>query len=348
MSTSMVSKVFIKVLPSPIFCSGSPTSWKPFTVKAEDQINVFPMLASGGPGRSQHPWVNVEEALKLIPTAGGNLNGLPPKRIFQVLTIEPTKDKKLRLIPIDAKIDDPLDVYPSDTIIYEILGKMSAQKYLNEFFLNLRRYTRQVWIGRFASYTDLTTSVAFELDDGRKGHGAVYSFESLTVGYHKTVRLCTEEIWREAWKNSMAPIEELGVDIVHPAHHALLSDHDQEFFIQVGITIERLKYLLWDHLRDVKKCTNRMHRAALNDTSKPQRYFSEILDSVCERSLLRENLKAHTSVKMLWIARGLIAHGKQLIPELSARDKMADLENIYALALFVDSIRGKKYPTLIY
>lgn len=131
--------------------------------------------------------------------------------------------------------------------------------------------------------------------------------------------------------------------MVHSVHHALLSGQEQQIYLQAGMTIERMKYALWDYLKETKKCALPQHRAATNDTKKPQRYFSECLEEVCGRSLLKENPQANTTVKRLWIARGLVAHGKESSPQLASPDLVEDTKKLYELARFVDNIRGKQY-----
>lgn len=200
----MTSRVFIHVLPSPVLCSGNPTKWESFDVEFKDKIRVYPAFASEGPGRPLHPTVNVLEALKRIPSNGGNLNGLPPKRNVPYLSVEPTNESKITLIPVDAKSDDELTIYPADTVAYEIFEKKDARIHYEEAMCNLRRFTRQVWIGRAATYTNPTTSCAFEFTEKRKGHSAVFTIGPISLGY-KSIRLCTEEIWREAWRLAMAP-----------------------------------------------------------------------------------------------------------------------------------------------
>lgn len=135
--------------------------------------------------------------------------------------------------------------------------------------------------------------------------------------------------------------------MVHPAHHARLIDNEHQFYLQAGITIERLKYLLWDHLKYSKTCNAAQHRAALNDTKKPHRYFSECLTEISNRSLFDEHRSAYATVKRLWIARGIIAHGKELPKELGSSDLTSDVESLYTLAKFVDSIRGVEASHLV-
>jgi hypothetical protein len=157
---------------------------------------VYPAFSSGGPGRPQHPPVNVNQALKRIPTNGGNLKGMSPKRVLPRLSSEPGRENNMLMFDINSEDDRHFDVFPAETLTHEIFGELDARIYYTEALRNLMRFTRQVWIGSAAPYIDAATSCHFELTDERKAHGLGFSLQ-IHVGF-KSIRLCTEDIWRRS------------------------------------------------------------------------------------------------------------------------------------------------------
>ena len=150
----MASRIFIDVMPSPLLCAGNPTRWDAFELIGSDTVRVYSIFASGGPGRSQHPWVDVENSIKSVPANGGEIKYFSAHRSVPYLTIEPTLESKPYWISADADQDAELEIYPADTILYEIENKNDARVYYEEFIRNIRRYTRQVWVGKSSTYTD--------------------------------------------------------------------------------------------------------------------------------------------------------------------------------------------------
>lgn len=343
----MASRVLISVLPSPILASGNPESWQPFEINHTDRIAVYPPIASEGPGRSQHPAINFDKLFQIIPTNGGHVQGMPPSRLLPGLNVESSDTNSFTLIQHDAPCDEDHATYPFDTVTYEIFGKNDGKAYFEGAMRNLRRFTRQAWIREAAAYLDSPSTAGIDLDDARTAYGQiVYGFGLAPTAY-QSIRLCTEELWREAWRLAVESSEDLGVDLINRVHDALLTHSLEEFCLQAGLAIERLKYLLWDHLKASGDCGKPEHRAALNDTKEPNRYFSEVLAETCGRSLLEEHPEANVSVKKLWIARGRVAHGKELNEPWDMAPRLEHLCNLYTLARFVDSVRGKPWPSQV-
>ena len=175
--------------------------------------------------------------------------------------------------------------------------------YQRRFITHLRRATRQVWVGRSASYIDPPVTLNLKLNDDRlPSEQPVYAMGPFTTATSGTL-VCTEEIWKEAWRKSMEKPFLHTDDIVHEAHHSMLSNQGSRYYY-AGVAIEQIKYKLWDALLDMKKCSRSQHRNAIKTTSKPQRFFAEELDAVVGCSLMKAERNTYETVKQIWVSLG--------------------------------------------
>jgi hypothetical protein len=173
----------------------------------------------------------------------------------------------------------------------------------------LRRLSRQYWIGQIPNYFDSYRKITIRLNRDYESIEEPVLGGKFRTSSSRTIPI-DQTIWEKAWSGTVD--DQLDwLDYALDAEHYVASNEISKSIIQMGLALESLKYRLWQQLADFGLCTSSALKDAFNNTSKPQRYFSEALKELTGHSVQEKDVETYCLISEIWIARGIIAHGKQ-------------------------------------
>lgn len=206
---------------------------------------------------------------------------------------------------------------------------------------NLRRLSGQFWIEHPAIYFEGFRRVQYKVESGKLDHG-IWATSTFYSG-NLQMQVIDFAKWKSAWLSAKKEYNSDYADSLLLAEHQVAGAFLFDAVMSCALAIERSKYALWEKFLYAGKCSPSQEKAARNDTSRPQRYFSELLpEGISLPRISREELE---SISKVWIARGLIAHGKEkdlpkiLGTNLDNQIVTAWISNLWKLGNEIDYIR---------
>lgn len=173
-----------------------------------------------------------------------------------------------------------------------------------------RRLTRQYWIGFFPTYFESFLRTAFKVGEDYQLQDEPFTHAQFTSSDPSTL-LLDEELWEQSWNNLIDEPFPSSLDHLLDGRHLAATGEKYKSILSLATSIERTKYTIWEHLFRRGLCDRNDHKNAMNDTSKPERYFSELLEKRVGRNLAKENSDLSLLIETIWIIRGKIAHGRE-------------------------------------
>jgi len=171
----------------------------------------------------------------------------------------------------------------------------------------LRRSSAQFWIEHPAIYFEGLLRNQFKIKDGSNLEWAA----ARSTVYSGTLRMRVLDLdkWKSSWSRARLEYDTDAFDNLLLADHQKAAGFLNEAVVSCALAVERTKYALWEKLLKRNIATKAQERAARNDTQKPERYFGELLPN--EVGGVRPTKAQLESIAKIWVARGLIAHGKE-------------------------------------
>lgn len=172
---------------------------------------------------------------------------------------------------------------------------------------NLRRASGQFWIEHPAIYFEGVKKAQYQVLSGKLDHG-VWACSTVFSG---TKRMCVIDAqkWRNSWSSAKEEYDTDAFDNLLTAEHQNAGGFLFEATVSCALAIEKSKYNLWSKLLSMGLCSRPEERSARNDTQKPERYFRDLLPNSSSAPIFSE--ETLDTVSEVWIARGLVAHGKE-------------------------------------
>ncbi|MFC0339956.1 hypothetical protein [Paracoccus niistensis] len=336
--------------PFKIFCHRSVSGWESISKRFNDvTITSSPPFTSDLPTKRACPSFEFGKSpalakrgistdrrdlgLVILPTFQFDENG----NTSAVLTFTENPDlSDVEALPCNAvQIDIEADTEEKASTI--------ADRIHRTWLRQMRRLTKQYWIGFFPSYFEGNLRTQFEVDQNYDLKGEPYTHNHMTLP-NKEVIAATEDVWRESWNNLRDEPFPSSLDHLLDGHHFAAADEQYRAIISLATCIERSKYSIWQHLHTVGVCGRNDYKNAMNDTKKPERYFSELLEVRTGRSLFDEFPELENIIRTIWIVRGKVAHGlEDDIPQkdrwLVEKDRLLGSANaLFEMLRFEDSI----------
>ncbi|UZD91570.1 hypothetical protein [Cognatishimia activa] len=276
--------------------------WKPFSRKINGiKVSIFPPFLSGTTGRL---------------TADFDINASPAFKIRNVkIPQENLAVPSFRTLPLC--FENPATKQPdqSETNSFQIEIETNSENKADRIrdwliptaIRNLRRTTGQFWIGHPAIYFEGSLRAHYEVLN-KKLNPNIHACSSIHSG-NLRMQVLLYENWLSAWMQAKKEYDTDAFDNLLYAEHQQASGAIFDAISNCGLAIEKTKYALWEQLNRKNLVTNSEAKAARNDTQLPHRYFSDYLPET-ENSIEFSQAELDT-IKTVWIARGLVAHGKE-------------------------------------
>lgn len=288
----------------------------PFPLICEDDHNHWPSVRRTIQGTSVEIYPPFRSGSNFRLTADFDVN-CSPSFLRRKLRVDDDVGvvKGLRTLPKCFSLERSLMTPQVETNAMQLeihtRSERSAEKIASWFvssgLRNLRRATYQFWIGHPAIYFEGTKRTHYIVENGQL-NDKLWARSKVYSGSTRTM-VITNDIWRRSWFGARQHFDSDQLDSIITAHHQKASGFLFDAVLNLAVAIEKSKYQLWEKLYGLGLATRSELKAALNDTKKPERYFSDLLPS--GSPFQRPNSKCLDAIRRIWIARGIVSHGKE-------------------------------------
>lgn len=184
-----------------------------------------------------------------------------------------------------------------------------ASRLMKVLLRQIRISTLQFWIGYFPGYFEPNLRATFKVDDDYKLLEEPWSHGAFQTPSHR-VKPLDGETWSQINMGDSGEATAC-LDHILDAMHFASSGDKVRCVLSLGVAIEHAKYDIWAFLHRIGTCGRNHYKSAMNDTSKPVRYLTDILQEKSGANIALYDAELPELIDSLWTLRGLAAHGRE-------------------------------------